>query len=313
MNIAHNASANTLQALIVITYMYSVMLILLRVILLIGASTALKYSSDEAHISVLLSCQAFCDPATFMTREWYNETAGFNATLSITDRKYDSTGYVGYLPSEDAIYVVYSGTISTKNDIADAEFRMVNYTSFPGDCEGCKVHRGFYHAMLADMDDIEEAVKQLLVDNPTARVKTSGHSLGAALSQLAAMELIARGVDVYATYNFGQPRTGNAAYAAFCTPKMPLFREVHYRDLVPHIPPSRLGYTHICSEVYDTAEMWASDAQLDHHCGGGNTAVGHLGTCEDDGHTCMGQWRDVQLNSEDHMTYLGVHIGCYNP
>ena len=265
---------------------------------------SLKYDAEEAHRSVLLSAQAFCDKGTFLTKEWYNSTAGFQATYVTDDKEYDATGYVGYLPSEESIYVVYRGSEGWQNWMANLEFTMRPYTSFHDQCEDCKVHKGFYNALLADFDAVEEAVKSLVTQFPSYKVKTTGHSLGAALSQLAALELVARGVQVHSTYNFGQPRTGNAALASFATPLVPTFREVHYRDPVPHVPPEIFGYKHICYEVYDTTQNWEN--KLDFNCGKSDNDI-----CEDDNNTCMGQWRDVVLNPDDHMTYVGVYIKCY--
>jgi triacylglycerol lipase len=51
-------------------------------------------------------------------------------------------------------------------------------------------------------------------ENPKYKLKVTGHSLGAALAHLTGMSLIKDGFKV-SMINFGQPRLGNTAYAAF--------------------------------------------------------------------------------------------------
>jgi hypothetical protein len=50
---------------------------------------------------------------------------------------------------------------------------------------------------------------------PTYKVKTTGHSLGAALAQGTALLLIKNDIEVANMINFGQPRFGDKTFAAF--------------------------------------------------------------------------------------------------
>lgn len=46
-------------------------------------------------------------------------------------------------------------------------------------------------------------------------------------------------------YTYGQPRVGNANFAAFLQSRIPeVFRVVNYADMVPHVPPSAFGFQH---------------------------------------------------------------------
>ncbi len=79
----------------------------------------------------------------------------------------------------------------------------VPYTTFPA-CN-CEVHAGFYKLVKADMDAVAAEVARLLdLYGPATKVQLTGHSLGAALAQMASLELLARGLPVDAVYNFGQ-------------------------------------------------------------------------------------------------------------
>lgn len=264
---------------------------------LIVALSAVSYDSTEADVCLYLSSAAFCDPAQYESHVFTGIASGFNTTLTIHETKYDTYGYVGYLPSRKTIYVTYRGSEGWQNWMANIETTMTHFEF----CADCKVHKGFYTSLLADFDNVTKEVKRLMALFPDYVVKTTGHSLGAALSQLASMQLTGLGVPVHSTYNFGQPRTGNAAYSVSVGQKVPSFRHVHYKDPVPHVPPEIFGFVHECGERYEPNQKW--DGTLD-QCG--DLAEGN---CEDDG-MCAQQWKDYQLNPDDHMTYLGVYIAC---
>ena len=92
---------------------------------------------------------------------------------------------------------------------------------------------------------------------PDYAVKTTGHSLGGAIAQLIAMMLTKKGYQV-SMINFGQPRVGDDAYAAFVEQKLPkMWRHVHHKDTVPHIPPENVPleqFLHSANEIYEDAE-----------------------------------------------------------
>ena len=74
---------------------------------------------------------------------------------------------------------------------------------------------------------------------PGTKVTVAGHSLGAAVATLLALDIA---VTLPATdltlYTFASPRVGDAAFAAFCNIRVPLhFRIANRPDLVPHTPP----------------------------------------------------------------------------
>jgi predicted lipase len=112
---------------------------------------------------------------------------------------------------------------------------------------------------------------------PTAKVKTTGHSLGAALATLTAMDLYRYGYTDVQCYNFGSPRVGDQAFSAFVGTKMTNFwRVTHLKDMVVHNPGSGtlLDFWHVCQEQYEDAF--------------GNTKNCSATVCEDS--TCADQW-----------------------
>ncbi|KAH8045052.1 phospholipase [Aureococcus anophagefferens] len=76
------------------------------------------------------------------------------------------------------------------------------------------------------------------------------------MAALAAYELAAT-IDVARVYTYGQPRVGNAAWAAaFAALELDYARVVLYKDAVPHLPMDDMfweGWTHAMPEVYYNA------------------------------------------------------------
>lgn len=79
---------------------------------------------------------------------------------------------------------------------------------------------GFQIDLNSVYSDVLFEVTRLKALYPSAAIKTTGHSLGAALAQLTAMSLLKDGFEGITMINFGQPRTGDKAYAAFSNAKL---------------------------------------------------------------------------------------------
>ncbi|KAL5035325.1 hypothetical protein RTP6_003039 [Batrachochytrium dendrobatidis] len=114
-----------------------------------------------------------------------------------------------------------------------------------------RTHSGFHkeynkvrNAVLLVMD----AVKLL---HPNFKVVFTGHSLGGALSTMAALDYY----DKYGggairnayLYTYGSPKVGNKVFADWFSslPFGGIYRLAHVSDIVPHLPPSFFGYAHI--------------------------------------------------------------------
>lgn len=100
-------------------------------------------------------------------------------------------------------------------------------------------------------EKINNKVSDLLVKHPTASIISTGHSLGGALSEIAGLRLKAQFNKKTVVHNFGCPRVGNAAMAQYIATRVDtLYRVVHNRDIVPHLPPEPLEYHHSPFEVF---------------------------------------------------------------
>ena len=95
--------------------------------------------------------------------------------------------------------------------------------------------------------------------NPTADVLITGHSLGGALATLCLLDLrltLDAKLSFAPLYIYGAPRVGNAPFATYsASVGVPIFRVVHHRDPVPHIPFKTWGYVHPPREVFYDASM----------------------------------------------------------
>lgn len=136
-----------------------------------------------------------------MTQHYSGVVSGFVATKVISNIANDVEGFVGYLPSDKSIFVVFRGSISIRNWLTNLTTTKTNYTTFPA-CFNCQVHEGFYYATKSVYPDVLKEVQHLKALYPTYAIKTTGHSLGGALAQLTAMELLNSGFAV-SMYNFG--------------------------------------------------------------------------------------------------------------
>jgi len=252
------------------------------------------FSMPQANISVWLSAATACGADNYKTHVFKGPTTGFVVTNVINDYK-ATEGYVGYLPSDNAIYVAFRGSSSVRNWLTDAYCVKTAYTTFP-DCKA-EVHKGFFESEQTVLPQVLDAVKTLRAKFPSYAIKVTGHSYGASMAQLTAMDLVAKGIPVKSMYNYGQPRTGTKPFSDCTHAKMgaaDVFRVVHNRDDVPHLPlMSYMDYWHVCTEVFEDEK--------------GAVKVCNS-TCEDP--SCSDQFEGKELDSADHSRYLGVNMSC---
>lgn len=172
-------------------------------------SVVAEFNIAQANISLWVSTVTNCGAAKYKSHEFKGPIKGFVVTDIISDWK-DTEGYIGYLPSDRSIFVTIRGTSSVRNVITDGRlFVQTNYTAAP-ECN-CQVHKGFFEAEQTVFPQILEAVQKLQSQFPDYDVKLSGHSYGASLVHLIALDLIKYNVKVKQVYNFGQPKTGKSS------------------------------------------------------------------------------------------------------
>ncbi|KAF9048377.1 alpha/beta-hydrolase, partial [Hymenopellis radicata] len=122
---------------------------------------------------------------------------------------------------------------------------------------GTQVHEGFLKSWNSVAETVISAVRSELDANPGYDLVTTGHSLGASLASIGGISLQENFPNLpVRMYTYGQPRTGNANYAAFVNAQMGsrVFRNVHTTDGVPTIIPTSLGYAHHGVEYWQSPD-----------------------------------------------------------
>jgi len=104
------------------------------------------------------------------------------------------------------------------------------------------VHRGFSAALDAVWTQVESSLEDGLGGR---KLFITGHSLGAALAQLAAIRLHGSGKTITSVYAFGSPLIGDDDFSSVYDAALAArtFPHINYQDAVTRIPPRWLGFS----------------------------------------------------------------------
>ncbi len=150
-------------------------------------------------------------------------------------------GFIGYMPSQDNIYLVFRGSTSRIDWINNIDTYLVPYPK----CPNCAVHAGFYNDELSVKDEAMHYVYLMKQQHPSANIIVTGHSLGAAMATLISLDLNDLNLGPIIMYNYGSPRIGNIYFAQYASDMIAIHNRVtHLRDIVPHLPWEQ-RFTHI--------------------------------------------------------------------
>jgi len=173
------------------------------------------------------------------------------------------------LESDDDSILVFRGTQRTTEWIGNAYAVQQPYT-YPdpdtGETLG-NIHTGFRRIADSIVNPLAvDAVQQI---NPNKPCYVSGHSLGAALATILALDIAVQvpalrpNVRVYA---YASPRVGNVAFARHYGRILPnSYRITNLADAIPMLPPTKLR-----SEFVHVGEDWAFVSQ------GGDILPNHI-------------------------------------
>lgn len=135
----------------------------------------------------------------------------------------------------------------------------------------------------------------LKLKHPRATILVTGHSLGAAMSSLAAIDIKNNIESEMIVLNFGCPRIGNEEFAAYFNSLFSdAFRVVHHKDVYPHTPPRRFNYQQYSREVWYYTES-GQEYRICNQTGEDKFCSNSL---------------TIDYNTIDHETYVGVHLVC---
>jgi len=250
--------------------------------------TADDYTWESAKHYLMLSYSAYCNGSGLMNWNcyWCNTT---NVKVQFLFFNYTSNifGFAGFTDSE--IVFSFRGTElrSIRNWIEDFDaMHIIPYPQLPD----AEVHSGFYYSYESIVSQVHLAVKALTQSNPSLPISVVGHSLGGALSVLAAVDfgMLKVTTQPIRVWNFGSPRVGNQAFEEYYSSLVNLsWRTVNQEDIVPHVPLQIMNYHHVPTEV------WFSS----------NTV--NFTVCDGSGEDPNCSDSDIGDSIYDHLTYLG--------
>ncbi|KAE8343091.1 putative feruloyl esterase A [Aspergillus arachidicola] len=211
----------------------------------------------------------------------------------------DINGWVLRDDSRQEIITVFRGTGSDTNLQLDTNYTQAPFDTLP-QCSGCAVHGGYYVGWISVKDQVEGLIQQQASQYPDYSLVVTGHSLGASMAAITAAQLSATYNNI-TVYTFGEPRTGNQAYASYVDETFQatnpdatkFYRVTHTNDGIPNMPPTSQGYVHHGTEYWSVEPYGPQNMYL---CLGDEVQC-----CEAQG---------GQGVNDAHVTYFGMASGA---
>jgi hypothetical protein len=148
---------------------------------------------------------------------------------------FETCGLIG--ERDDAVVMAFAGT-----DPGIWRNLTTDFTPLP--TVGSDTHEGFRLAAAAAEREVNKAIALCKQSNKPLLI--TGHSLGAALAALAALQAARAEAPPKAIYTFGMPRVGGPLFrASYGDLSKVTYRLVHGIDLVSRVPPSSAGFHHV--------------------------------------------------------------------
>ena len=156
-----------------------------------------------------------------------------------------------------SLYLVYRGSKSSDDFLADDETTMVPYYApTPDPPSDVKVEKGWYAVHYGLICELRNQLRQ--IGGAGQKLIITGHSLGSALATLAVPEAVANNMQVR-HYNSASPMVGPESFRAYYESLREIgsspgllketFRLVNTADSVPKFPQKPAGYVHVGTEI----------------------------------------------------------------
>jgi len=211
------------------------------------------------------------------------------------DYKVSAThGYVAVNRDLKQIIIAFRGSKDGFSIVKDIHVALKDFDIAGG---GAMVHQGFYNVWSPSKDSVHSLVDDLVNQYSDYDINVTGHSLGAAVASMTALDLAI----TYANRNVilvgvSQPRVGNKAFALAIAhqPNLTAYRLEQANDFVGQYPQPDKGYVHNSPE-YWIKTAFTSDVLFCPSAPGTESPL-----CSNSVHR--------QLNGQVHNFVLGYHF-----
>lgn len=144
--------------------------------------------------------------------------------------------------------------------------KVGRYSPFPNIPEA-NVHSGFLNAWnkVSEKTKLSIALAESICKE-CQRVLFLGHSLGAAITTLASLDVAFSHTTSLPlqSITLGSPRVGNKKFSEYISLKIPnVIRWTHAADMIPHLPPMIIGYRHRLREVWENDGIYNNCSETD--------------------------------------------------
>ncbi|KAI8832445.1 Alpha/Beta hydrolase protein [Chytriomyces cf. hyalinus JEL632] len=221
-----------------------------------------------------------------------------NVTFTPSPDDGQEQGYVAVSPSLKTIIFAVRGSRTVEEWLNNLQIwkRALPVTNRP---TGVEVHSGFWDVWTQLRPIMEPTLVRYIKANPGYTVTFVGHSLGGAVTQLAAVDFAARGIvsaQNTQLISFGQPRVGSIEFSQYFSKLgfKQVVRVINKSDIVPHLPPAFLDYRH------QYHEYWINKSGV------------LVTSCNDDTNgkeaTNCANTQITKLSVPDHLNYFGITL-----
>lgn len=198
------------------------------------ASTTSMLRSAAKSLDGRLLCASEC---AYKIENPYFRGVGFRPGTSVSRITRGSNSCMVGRNIEDGIIVAFRGTMpgAPLDWLQNAATRMKNVPSLPG-----KIHTGFYGAVMQLYIPLVEAIKDLLQEEPDAKIYFTGHSKGGCMASITAMKmkLDSNHPNVHYIATFGAARVGDEEFRrAYQKEGIRQTSYENHLDIVPFLPP----------------------------------------------------------------------------
>lgn len=182
------------------------------------------------------------------------EFKNFQLTARFENEGTHTQGLFGVAYGHNAV-IAFRGSEETSvaDWITDLKFAKQVYPYAGTEKKNIKVHHGFMEAYRSIRDTILQEAKKTKYQ----RIIFTGHSLGAALAMLAALDVDYNvpGKEIVC-YTFGAPKVGNAAFVKSYNKRVPgTFRVVNFGDYIADLPPGSFEH---CGQLCSIGQAMSS-------------------------------------------------------